>query len=325
MSTTTNTTPAEELRSARLWFASLGMLAALQKEFFAHRRRAARTLDMDEVHDLRVASRRLREGLALFSPPLPRRHAARLSKKVKRVTELLGELRNTDEALLFFSSLEPHESSDCLRERDQMVLHLAHQQHVVRKSLEQKLGNFGGRTLKEDFDRLLRPNPFKERRIDPFTRTGPFAEQALAERAGKVHDLFPAALREEDVVAQHRLRIAFKKLRYRLEILAPLLEDEGEELRQALKRYQDLLGRLHDLDVFAEMVQEAVPDGTGREELLRVMAVRRAGLFASFVEAHQEVPLQTLTARVRKELSSSRQVAEEAAPSPGRPRRRTEG
>lgn len=327
MSIMINPTPARQLRSARLWFASLNLIATLQREFFTHWRRVVRSFDADEVHDLRVASRRLREGLALFSPLLPRKKVAGLSRRVKRVTELLGELRNTDEAFLFFSSLDPEESSGCRQETDQLLFHLAKQQDEARKGLERELAELDARALKRQFVTALRPNPFKVRRADPFARTDIFAEQALAERVGLVEELFPAALREEDVVAQHRLRIAFKKLRYRLEILAPLLEDEGEELRQALKRYQDLLGKLHDLDVFAEMVLERVPQGPGREELLRVLAGRRAGLFASFVEAQRVLPLKPLTERVREELSPPRKRQDEAGapPSPGRPRRRKRG
>lgn len=304
MSIPTHATAAHQLRSARLWFASLKLLATLRKEFLAHWREAVRGFDLDEVHDLRVASRRLREGLALFSPVLPRAKAARLSKKVKRVTELLGELRNTDEAFLFFSSLTPRESSGCRAETEELLLLLSGRQKEERDRLERQLAELDARALRDRFRALARANPFKERPVDPFTRTGPFAAEALAERAALVEDLFPAALSEEDVAAQHRLRIAFKKLRYRLEILAPLLEDEGAELRLVLKRYQEILGKLHDLDVFKEMVYETVPEGTGREELLGVLSARRADRFAEFREAGTGQPLPPLTARVRAELSA---------------------
>ena len=46
-----------ELQSARLWLASLTLLAGLEKDFFSHWKKAARTFDENEVHDLRVASR----------------------------------------------------------------------------------------------------------------------------------------------------------------------------------------------------------------------------------------------------------------------------
>lgn len=314
MSITTHPTAAQQLRSARLWFTSQNLLAALQKEFSAHWRRTVRGFDRDEVHDLRVASRRLREGLALFSPVLPRRKFAKLSRKVKRVTRSLGDLRNADEAFLFFSSLDSRESSGCREQTDQLVLHLAGLQKQARESLERQLAELDALGIGKDFRALLRPAPFKKRSVDPFTRTGLFAGEAFAERVLLVEELFPAGLREEDAVAQHRLRIAFKKLRYRLEILAPLLEDEGEELRRVLKRYQDLLGRLHDLDVFSEMVLERTPEGTGREELLRLLAARRAAMFAAFLEACREQPLRPLTAPVREELSSASPIGEGARP-----------
>ncbi|MBU5613216.1 CHAD domain-containing protein [Geomonas azotofigens] len=291
-------TPVPQLQPTRLWHAASHLLAALGDEFFSHWRGAVRDLDPDEVHDLRVASRRLREGLALFAPVLPGKRVARLSRRVKKLTSLLGELRNLDEALLFFSGLDTEENRDCGATARELVRSLTQEREGTQEGLAAALARFPARKLRRDLVRLERPNPFAQRELDPFGEVGVFAERALDERAGQVEELFPAALHEEDTVAQHRLRIAFKKLRYRLEILAPLLEDEGEEARRLLKRYQDLLGRLHDLDVFAAMVEERVAQGTEREGLLRVLAARRAGLFAQFARTHRDEPLTPLTRRV---------------------------
>ncbi|MBU5636768.1 CHAD domain-containing protein [Geomonas sp. Red69] len=306
MSIPAHSTASLQLRPTRLWFAASYLLATLREEFFAHWRGAARGFDLDEVHDLRVASRRLREGLALFAPLLPGKKVARLSRRVKRLTTLLGELRNIDEALLFFSGLEPEETSGCRAEREELLRSLSKEREITREGLSGTLAGVGAGKLQKELGGLAkRLNPFQEREapgFDPFTEVGLFAEGAFAERVELVEELFPAALREEDTVAQHRLRIAFKKLRYRLEILAPLLEDGGEELRRLLKRYQDLLGKLHDLDVFAEMAEQRLAPGTGRDELLQLLAAHRGALFAGFAQTSREQPLEPLTRRVSLEL-----------------------
>ncbi|QWV94428.1 CHAD domain-containing protein [Geomonas oryzisoli] len=309
------TTPADhtdslQLRPVHLWFAASHLLAVLRKDIFAHWRGALRGFDLDEVHDLRVSSRRLREGLALFAPLLSQKKVTLLSRRVKKLTTLLGELRNIDEALLFFSGLEEQERERCRTEADQLQQSLSKEREAAQTEVAGALAQFQAGKLKKQLAGLSEQlNPFRKRAaggIDPFTEVGIFAEGALAERIALVRELFPAALREEDTVAQHRLRIAFKKLRYRLEILAPLLEDHGEKLRRLLKRYQDLLGKLHDLDVFKEMVQERVAPGTGRDELLQLLAARRNDLFADFARTHREQPIEPLTAKISLELGLHR-------------------
>ncbi|MBJ6800377.1 CHAD domain-containing protein [Geomonas propionica] len=301
--------PSPQLRPARLWFAASHLLAMLQQEFFVRWRGAVRGLDLDAVHDLRVASRRLREGLALFAPLLPGKKVARLSRRVKRLTTLLGELRNVDEALAFFSGLNREQGGGGPALAG-LLRTLSKERDAAQTELAQALPRLRAGNLKKELARLLgHPNPFRPSGIDPFMDVALFAEAALAERVTLVEELFPAALREEDAVAQHRLRIAFKKLRYRLEILAPLLEDEGDQLRQVLKRYQDLLGSLHDLDVFAEMVEQRVAQGAGREELLQVLAGQRAVLFGSLMQAHREQPIEPLTRAISAELRLPRTPA----------------
>jgi len=66
----------------------------------------------------------------------------------------------------------------------------------------------------------------------------------------------------EDVENQERLhamRIAGKKLRYTIEIFAPLFEEKqvGQWLDE-LKRFQDLLGNIHDLDMWQEILPIAM-------------------------------------------------------------------
>ena len=65
-----------------------------------------------------------------------------------------------------------------------------------------------------------------------------------------------AILDEEggDAEAFHALRIAGKKLRYTIELFAPVLGEEAEELLTALKRLQGLLGELHDRDVLVDLL-----------------------------------------------------------------------
>ena len=52
--------------------------------------------DIEHVHDLRVASRRLRAALEVFEPCFPRKRFRRVLREVKRLADALGERRDRD-------------------------------------------------------------------------------------------------------------------------------------------------------------------------------------------------------------------------------------
>jgi CHAD domain-containing protein len=73
------------------------------EEVFAH---AAGVLDVDEIeplHDMRVASRRLRAALEVFRPCFPRKRHKRVLKQVKALADALGERRDRDVSIAFLA------------------------------------------------------------------------------------------------------------------------------------------------------------------------------------------------------------------------------
>lgn len=52
--------------------------------------------DIERVHDMRVASRRLRAALEVFEPCFPRKPYRRALREVKRLADALGERRDRD-------------------------------------------------------------------------------------------------------------------------------------------------------------------------------------------------------------------------------------
>jgi CHAD domain-containing protein len=55
--------------------------------------------DIERVHDMRVASRRLRAALEVFAPCFPRKRFKTALKDVKAVADALGERRDRDVAI----------------------------------------------------------------------------------------------------------------------------------------------------------------------------------------------------------------------------------
>lgn len=61
--------------------------------------------DIERVHDMRVATRRLRAALEVFAPAFPRKRHRKALKKVKELADALGERRDADVEIELLESL----------------------------------------------------------------------------------------------------------------------------------------------------------------------------------------------------------------------------
>jgi CHAD domain-containing protein len=84
---------------ARFRDAAASAVGVRAQEVFEH---SEGVLDMDEierVHDMRVATRRLRAAMEIFAPCFPKAELRRELKEVKALADALGERRDPDVAI----------------------------------------------------------------------------------------------------------------------------------------------------------------------------------------------------------------------------------
>lgn len=288
-----------------LWIAARVLLRERVDDFFRRLERVLETFDPDDIHDLRVASRRLREGLALFAPCYPPRNIGRVVQQVRRVTRLLGEIRNTDEALIFFAALADELDHACRGDLERLLDSFREMRKNELKRLKAGLRQAGSES-RADFHRQVVNSPAlftpPADGTDPFAPLTAFARGALDARLAAVLELVPEARQPGAIEAQHLLRIAVKHFRYRLEILSFLAGARYQELHGALKGYQELLGRMHDLDVFAGIVREAGFPPETEQPVLDAIAAKRERLFAEFSGMLEAAPFERIGAQVRNAL-----------------------
>jgi len=80
------------------------------RELFEHDEGVLDTVDIERVHDMRVATRRLRAVLEVFAPCFPKRPFKAALHDVKALADALGERRDPDvhlEAMRAFGGVEP--------------------------------------------------------------------------------------------------------------------------------------------------------------------------------------------------------------------------
>lgn len=206
------------------------------------------------LHDLRVALRRLRTLLRAFRRPLAATRAAAVETGFDRLLKELGPARDTDVWMLFLKN------NPVLR-RGASARFLAAQEEEKRrhqKRIRVRLEGGEYRALKESLEDLLAVD------LKPGTRrvarqpAEPLGRRALRKairrirrRARGLPDLPPDRM--------HRLRIACRKARYLSEFCSGLWEAPMEDLARRFKIIQDVLGDIHDQDVYLAHLRTCRP------------------------------------------------------------------
>ena len=189
------------------------------------------------VHQARVASRRLREALPVLTKGLQHTKAGKAQRKLRRLTEALGTVRELDVTLHLID--EMGDRSDIPRTA------LADVRAQVIEERERRRALMLKRLAEVDTHKLARR-----------LTTGWRAVLAvrIARRARRLHSAIEEAGQIYAPEGLHQVRIAAKKLRYALEIADESGAVPCPAAVRALKRVQDALGRLHDLQILQHHV-----------------------------------------------------------------------
>ena len=71
-------------------------VATRAEEVWEHEHRVMDTGDIEGVHDMRVATRRLRAAMEIFAPCFPKRRHRKALREVKKLADALGGRRDPD-------------------------------------------------------------------------------------------------------------------------------------------------------------------------------------------------------------------------------------
>jgi CHAD domain-containing protein len=116
-------------------------VATRSHELFVHAGHVLDVEDIERVHDMRVASRRLRAALEIFAPCFPRSEHRAVLRDVKRLADALGARRDPDVQIAELAKLREQ-----LPEAD----HAGVEVLVARATDEQACGNVALREALEN-------------------------------------------------------------------------------------------------------------------------------------------------------------------------------
>ncbi|MBN1613632.1 MAG: CHAD domain-containing protein [Deltaproteobacteria bacterium] len=222
-------------------------------------------IDTEFVHQARVATRRMRSLIRLFSSAIPEKTASYLADELFWLGSLFGGVRDLDVFLLNVPSfagairIAPRRSIAALREQ------IEDEREVRLEELKAGLASARCRLF------LSRLRAFAERALPK----NPSAPLALA----LVQNVAPHVItqRFDAVIAQgrkvldkpklknfHKLRIQFKRLRYASEFVSPAYGDALEAFIAQMVKIQDCLGELQDTVFTRSLIEGLLRAWKGR-------------------------------------------------------------
>lgn len=248
--------------------------------------------DPEYIHQMRVATRRLRAALRLFSPVLPDGLAESLQTPLSGLMTHLGRARDLDVLLTEIAnpvlSALPNEPR-----LPALASDITNRRYAAR---EQALALLAapdyGRTLLIALE-SLHPAPAADAAPIPLHD---FAAERLRRLRRKLQRLAAAAQLDEPA-SLHALRIGVKRLRYALEFFAPLAPDHGfNRLLQQLSAAQDSLGQLNDLTNAGALLMECAGEDPRLREAVTLIGGWHGPRYASLLAriAQQQAGLARL-------------------------------
>ena len=221
-------------------------------EMLEWRKEAVDWSDPEGVHSMRVASRRLRSMLRDFLPYLPKRSFASVLKQFKRLADALGEVRDQDVAIQVLEEIEKKAPAEHAAALKQFIDKRKEVRERHRSELKALLAKGELKKLESDFTTAIEEATAaaerKRKRVTPPLAFSIVAQDIIRDRLKEVEKRSDALFRPLDVEALHQLRIATKRLRYAIELLAPCFPGSISAHAKRAARIQTALGDLHDCD-----------------------------------------------------------------------------
>ena len=223
--------------------------------------------DVEDVHQMRVATRRLRAALQVLGPAVAPKRAQAFRRRLRSVAAALGDVRDRD---VFLEHV--HDYSVSLDEGRRtglapLIEGLEHDQRAARRRLLKRLDGRRYARFKQECAHFLTASDASDAPAPvPTPRVRYAAGSAILQRYEHLRayeTVVPAHgehIDPEKMALLHQMRIAGKHLRYTLELFADALGAGADTALKPLMALQEHLGALQDTEVALAYIGSLLPD-----------------------------------------------------------------
>lgn len=246
--------------------------------------------DPENLHQMRVSSRRLYTALQIFGSAIDLPKAA-ASRRVRTLTKVLGKLRDLDVQLQalredYLTQLDNAEQAQL----NSTLERLGQRRRKAFAGTQDALSQSRYQDLKTAFESWL-PHPhLTPIAAIPITLILPDLLTPLLSHS-LLHPgwlISAEASTDDNVATLHDLRKACKHARYQAEFFVPFYGDEFKAWIKGLKDLQDHLGGLQDIEVLQHLLQQdSDANETNFPQLHQAIQEKRQGLLAYWETSRQ--------------------------------------
>ncbi|MBN2470185.1 MAG: CHAD domain-containing protein [Anaerolineae bacterium] len=220
--------------------------------------------DIEAVHDMRVATRRMRSALRIFEPYYRRKVIRPFIRGLRHTARALGDVRDMDvfiEKLGVYQAGLPENGEHSLEPLLEMCQQRREQ---ARTALIGHLNSPEFVTFVEGFDRFLTTPGAGALSADGLEGGSPPAYLVRHVVPRLIYTNYETVRAYETVLDHarietlHALRIEFKRLRYALEFFEEVLGPEAKTVISEVKGVQDHLGDLNDAQVAGDFLRDFI-------------------------------------------------------------------
>jgi CHAD domain-containing protein len=228
----------------------------------------------DTIHDTRVWSRRLQQVIRVFYPRPAIGKVRKLTRTLRKTRRSLGLCRNLDVTIDLIQKRIQAAKDDAARDAWRGV-----QDDLKEKRTRELLRARRQVSQCDVMDFIRRARALLEsgdRESDPERSLNKSIKQGLA----KWSDALDKAIQDHAQNSFHAFRIAGKRLRYALELLATMGDSSSKSKVKVLKKLQDKIGEWHDRQVLLQLVADFIsrPDFlAGHPDLARTLLAEMDG------------------------------------------------
>lgn len=208
--------------------------------------------NIEDIHDIRVSSRRIRSCLAIFNDNLPSKKAKTWQNEIKKITTVYGNVRDLDVQIdLVNKVLQSTQDQQFRSGLRRIKLRLTQKREKKQQSTKIMTSTILENTVlleMQAWTEALLDNSDSEnyKTADLFSLGYKNIQSRLDEFLFYEVFIFDPARVEE----LHQMRIAAKRLRYSLEIFSDLYDSKTNFAMDIARQTQQYLGDIHDADVW---------------------------------------------------------------------------
>lgn len=235
----------------------------------------------EAVHDFRVAARRLLSTLGLLRAVMQDPRIQKMRRVLKDQLDDLDELRNV-QALLADISEVIHDNPALEPFQEYLQASEKHLLRVARKEIKSlELPNLSRRIKK--INQKIKSSTYENLKMSLYSAVDE-AYATVSQRYQFVDPGQPTTI--------HRVRLSFKKFRYMIEAIYPLLADLPAEYLKRMHDYQACMGDIQDMEVALQYLAdfgELAPDSYDPEPALAYYWERHALALSRYIEDKGEI------------------------------------